>query len=87
MITMGVDKRDHGVRNVEELTALTAMAPLAIIARIETPFDVADKQRRRRLWWSAAGACLGLGVLAVHFFYMDLYILWARLARMIEHYW
>jgi hypothetical protein len=74
-----VDKQDHSIRNADELAAMTEMLPLGVIARIESPFDLAEKVRRRRSLLLAICCSLSLGILAVHFFYMDLWIVVAKL--------
>ena len=79
-----VDKRDHSIRSADELAALTEIPPLGVIARIESPFDLSEKVRRRRRLLLAICGSLSLGILAFHFFFMDLYIVVARLLVMVN---
>jgi uncharacterized protein involved in exopolysaccharide biosynthesis len=74
-----VDKQDHSIRSADELATLTEMPPLGVIARIESPFDLAEKVRRRRRLLLAIGCSLSLGILTFHFFLMDLWIVVAKL--------
>lgn len=81
---VSVDKQDHSIRSADELSALTEMPPLGVIARIETPFDLSRKRQRRRILLLATCCSLSLGILIFHFFYMDVWILVARLLRFSE---
>ncbi len=79
---VGVDKLDHSIRSADELAVLTEMPPIGVIARIESPFDLAKKERRWRRLLLAICCCLSLVILAFHFFYMDLWIVAARLLNL-----
>ena len=79
-----VDKRDHSIRSTAELVALTEMPPLGVIARIESPFELSEKVQRRRRLLVAICCFLSLGVLAFHFFFMDLYLVTVRLLGLLH---
>jgi polysaccharide chain length determinant protein (PEP-CTERM system associated) len=72
---------DDSVRSGETLTMITEFPVLAGIPEIMTAKDI----RGRRIKRLAVAACLAavaaLGLVAVHFFVMDLDIFWAKLMR------
>ena len=72
---------DHPVKSVDELAWLTGLPVLGSIARIVTPEDTARKKQRRQVIWTIIGVSLILGLVILHFFIMDLWILAARLGR------
>ncbi len=72
---------DHSVKSVDELAWLTGLPVLGSIARIVTPEDTARKKQRRQVIWTIIGVSLILGLVILHFFIMDLWILAARLGR------
>jgi hypothetical protein len=51
------------------------------VPEIVTPGDVARKKLRRLQAAAGAAAVLVAGVLVVHFFVMDLDVVWAKLMR------
>ncbi|MFZ5447024.1 MAG: GumC family protein [Thermodesulfobacteriota bacterium] len=73
---------DHSIKTPDELAWLTETAPLGIIANIETTFDLTQKRRRRRLLLIATCCSVPLALLMVHFFFMDLWIMVAKLLRL-----
>ena len=75
---------DQSVRAADELTAVSGHTVLAVIPYLETPADVL---RRRRRKWALLGSAIGfliIGLLALHYIYGPLDILWIRLTRHIH---
>jgi uncharacterized protein involved in exopolysaccharide biosynthesis len=72
---------DHSIKTPAELAWFTETAPLGIIAHIATPFDTAQKKKRRRRLLLAICCSVPLGILAFHFFFMDFWIVMAKLLR------
>lgn len=81
-LMFGRESVDTSIKSAGELAGLTKTPPLGTIPRIATPFDLARRRRFRRLLLMGTGVSLVLAVLLIHFFYMDLYILMARLERL-----
>jgi hypothetical protein len=77
---------DHSVKSGDELARLTGMPILGSIIRIQTKEDVLQTQRQRRLIWTCTGFSLIMGLVLFHFFYMDLWVLTARLIRLAGKY-
>jgi polysaccharide biosynthesis transport protein len=77
---------DHSVKNNDELARLTGLPVLGSIIRIQTREDIARAKRKRRLIWAASGISLIMGLVLFHFFYMDLWVLTARLLRLADKY-
>jgi polysaccharide biosynthesis transport protein len=73
---------DHSVKSSDELARLTGLPVLGSIIRIQTQEDILLGQRKRKLIWVAAGFSLVIGLILFHFFYMDLWVLIARLLRL-----
>jgi hypothetical protein len=71
-----MESLDTSVRGRQDLTDIFAVAPLAIIPRISTDIDSRTDKRR---WRFAAGTAAVVGittVLAVHFLFRPLDVLW-----------
>lgn len=81
-----VEQMDHSVASAKELSAFTGMPVLGTIALIQTKEDVAQIKRKRRLIWAATGITLLLGLTLFHFLYMDLWVLTARVKRLLYKY-
>jgi len=81
-----VEHIDHSVKSGDELTRLTGLPVLGSINRIRTMEDVIRTQRQRRLIWTVTGFSLVIGLVLLHFFYMDLWVLTARLMRLARKY-
>jgi len=81
-----VETLDHSVRSPEELGWLTRLPVLGTISLIQTAEDLAREIFRRRLIWSITGVSIVLGVVLFHFFYMDIWILAAKIHRVIDKY-
>lgn len=81
-----VEHLDHSVKTSDELARLTGLPVLGSIARIRTTEDVSQTQRWRKLIWAVTGVALITGLLAFHFFYMDLWVLIAKLLRLARSY-
>jgi hypothetical protein len=77
---------DHSVKNSDELARLTGLPVLGSIIRIETTEDITWGRRKRQLIWVAAGFSLVMGLALFHFFYIDLWVLTARLLRLADKY-
>jgi len=77
---------DHSIKSGDELTRLTGLPVLGSIARIQTREDVNQRQRKRNLIWAVTGFSLIIGLVLLHFFYMDLWVLTARLMRLARKY-
>jgi succinoglycan biosynthesis transport protein ExoP len=81
-----VEHLDHSVRSSDELAQLTGLPVLGSIIRIETAEDISRSRRRRRLLWAVTGVSLIMGLVLVHFFYQDLWVLTARLLLLADKY-
>lgn len=81
-----IEHLDHSVKSSDELTSLTGLPVLGSIARIWTMEDVALARRRRKVIWAVTGFSVITGLLVFHFFYMDLWVLTARLLRLARKY-
>lgn len=77
---------DHSVRNSDELARLTGLPVLGSIIRIQTSEDITWGRQKRILIWAVTGFSLIMGLALFHFFYMDLWVLTARLLRLVGKY-
>jgi uncharacterized protein involved in exopolysaccharide biosynthesis len=77
---------DHSVNNSGDLERLTGLPVLGAISRIQTSEDITRARRKRRLIWTVTGSVLIMGLALFHFFYMDLWVLTARLLRLADKY-
>jgi len=59
---------------------------LGSIIRIETSEDITRARRNRKLIWAVTAFSLIMGLVLFHFFYMDLWVLTARLLRLADKY-
>ena len=75
------ESTDDTVRDAGRLAADTGFPVLTGIPEIVTPGDVARVKMRRVRAAAGAAAVLVTGVLIVHFFVMDLDVVWAKLMR------
>jgi polysaccharide chain length determinant protein (PEP-CTERM system associated) len=75
------ESTDDTVRDAGRLAADTGFPVLVGVPEIVTPGDVARKKLRRLQAAAGAAAVLVAGVLVVHFFVMDLDVVWAKLMR------
>jgi uncharacterized protein involved in exopolysaccharide biosynthesis len=80
------EQMDHSLHSADELSALTGLPVLGSITRIETTEDVTSARRKRRYVWTATGLGLLLGLTLFHFLYMDLWVLTAKLMRLMNKY-
>jgi uncharacterized protein involved in exopolysaccharide biosynthesis len=72
---------DQSIRIADELASLSGHTVLAVIPYLETH---ADALRRRRRKWALVGSVVGfltMALIALHFIYGPLDILWIRLTR------
>jgi succinoglycan biosynthesis transport protein ExoP len=77
---------DHSVKTGDELARLTGLPILGSIIRIETSEDVTRARQKRKLIWAVTGVSLIMALALFHFFYMDLWVLTARLLRLADKY-
>jgi succinoglycan biosynthesis transport protein ExoP len=77
---------DHSVKSSDELVRLTGLPVLGSIIRIQTTEDIAWARRKRRLIWTVTSVSLLVGLVLFHFFYMDLWVLTAKLLRLKAKY-
>jgi uncharacterized protein involved in exopolysaccharide biosynthesis len=82
-LVMLTDHLDHTVKSADELAWLTGLPVLGRIALMETAEDVSRKKHRRRLIWSIMGASLLAGIMILHLFIKDLWVLTAQLERLV----
>jgi polysaccharide biosynthesis transport protein len=72
---------DDSVHGSEQIEATTGFRVLAGIPVIETARDLRHKRLRRMAYAVGTMGVLAIGILAFHFFVMDLDVFWARLVR------
>ena len=77
---------DHSVKNSDELARLTGLPVLGAIIRLQTSEDITQARQKRKLIWAVTGFALIMGLALFHFFYMDLWVLTARLLRLADKY-
>jgi uncharacterized protein involved in exopolysaccharide biosynthesis len=77
---------DHSVKSSDELRQLTGLPVLGSIVRIKTKEDIAQARRKWRFIWAFTGFTLIIGLALFHFFYMDLWVLTAKLLRLADKY-
>ena len=77
---------DHSVKSSDDLARLTGLPVLGSIIRIQTREDITRARRKRKLIWAVIGLSLIMGLALFHFFYMDLWVLTARLLRLVDKY-
>ncbi len=75
------DKRIH---DLEVLQRISGFSVISIIPAIIIPADAANMRRRKMILWVAGiGGVIGI-ILVVHFFVMDLDIVYAKLGRLVQ---
>jgi polysaccharide biosynthesis transport protein len=77
---------DHSVHDSDELARLTGLPVLGAIIRIKTKEDILRALRKRRLIWVISCGSLVLALVLFHFFYMNLWVLAAKLLRLANKY-
>ena len=80
------EQMDHSLNSADELASLTGLPVLGTITWIETKEDLIQSRRKRRLIWTATSLSLLLGLSLFHFLYMDLWVLTAKLMRLMNKY-
>lgn len=75
---------DTSVRGTNGVTAMLTAAPLAIIPAIYTPADFFRRRRVNRILLGSTVAGIVIVLLAVHFFFSPLDVLWFRSVRKAE---
>jgi succinoglycan biosynthesis transport protein ExoP len=81
-----VEHLDHSVKSSDELARLTGLPVLGSITRIQTKEDISQARRKRRLIWAVTGVSLIMALALFHFFYLDLWVLTAKLLRLADRY-
>jgi succinoglycan biosynthesis transport protein ExoP len=85
--TVGLTEHlDHSVKDIDELARHTGLPVLGEIMLIETGEDITRARRKRNLIWAVTGCGLIMGLALFHFFYIDLWVLTARLLRLVDKY-
>lgn len=69
---------DGSIRGYNSLTQLTGIEPLVIIPYIENDADLARTQKNKKNFMIVAAALFVGTILALHFFYMSLDLLWLK---------
>ena len=77
------ENADHSARRAEDLAQAFSLPVLAEIPEIVTLEDELRRKRRLRLIIGISLLLLVAAALIVHFFVMDLYVLWLRISRRI----
>jgi polysaccharide biosynthesis transport protein len=77
---------DHSVKSSDKLARLTGLPVLGSIIRIETSEDVIRARQQRKLIWAVTGFSLIIVLALFHFFYLDLWVLTAKLLRLADKY-
>ncbi len=72
---------DSSIRGRQDLANLLTVPPLAVIPWIENAGEKAARSRRRRYALAGSLAALAVAVVAIHFFYRPLDVLWAIVMR------
>ena len=75
------ESSDTTVHSLEQLISAVAFPALVAIPEIVTPKDISRRNMKRGFAVGTLIAFVALSVVLVHFFVMDLDVLWARLAR------
>jgi succinoglycan biosynthesis transport protein ExoP len=78
------DHLDHSVKSAAELARLTGLPVLGSIIRIQTSEDILRAHHKRKLIWVVTGVSLVVALALFHFFYLDLWVLTARLLRLAD---
>ena len=80
------EQMDHSLNSAAELASFTDLPVLGSITRIEITEDMDSARHKRRFLWTAISLVLLLGLVLFHFFYMDLWVLTARLLHLMHKY-
>jgi uncharacterized protein involved in exopolysaccharide biosynthesis len=81
-----IEHLDTSIKSGEELSWFKGVPVLGIIQRITIIEDVIRQRRKKRLIWGLTGLSLVLALVLLHFFYMDLWVMTARLLRLVQKY-
>ncbi len=76
-LTVVLEMLNEVIRGAKALERVTGTLPLVVIPFIETPQDIARKNKRKKLTWLAALIMLVVLVAVTHFFVMPLPMIWA----------
>jgi succinoglycan biosynthesis transport protein ExoP len=77
---------DHSVKNSDELAQCTDLPVLGSIIRIHTREDLARARGKRQLIWAVTGFSLIIGLVLLHLFYQDFWVLTAKLLHLANIY-
>ena len=77
---------DDGVRDVGALVELTGISAFSVIPRIVTDDDKSHIRKRRMLLACGTACSFFLALVFVNFFVMDLYVMYARVIRLLARY-
>ncbi len=77
---------DHSARRSEDLATVGPFPVLAEIPEIVTFEDERGKKQRRKVFAGIAVLSVVIAVLVIHFFVMDMDVLWARIGRYLAQY-
>ncbi|MDR3553308.1 MAG: hypothetical protein P4L55_01005 [Syntrophobacteraceae bacterium] len=77
---------DDGLRDVKTLVELTGISAFSVIPRIVTDAERSRVKKRRMLIGSGSACGFLLALLFVNFFVMDLYVMYARVLRLLARY-
>jgi hypothetical protein len=72
---------DQSARTVEALAAATSVTVLGGVPEIVIAEDIDREKKKSKGWLIALIVCFLVGLVLVHFLYMDLDVLWARIIR------
>ncbi len=75
------DKRIH---DLEVLQRISRFPVISIIPAIISEADVAARRKRRVILWAAGTSGLIVIILVIHFFVMDLDVVYAKLGRLVQ---
>jgi uncharacterized protein involved in exopolysaccharide biosynthesis len=76
---------DERIHDMEALQKISRLPVISMIPSIITEADVAARRRRRMAIGIAGIGCVIVLVLGVHFLYMDLNIMYAKLGRLVQN--
>jgi len=76
-LTILLEMLHEVVRGAKALERVTGVQPIVVIPYIETPLDIAQSKKRKKLIWVGSLVLLVTLVILTHFFVMPLNLAWA----------